>query len=191
MLALLYVWMTALQSHCAAQLTACLAHRSPPRQTVRGWLGLFALHARVQPTALVVLPLAGIAALPLAWVVAFYQSFKVTGNVGDARRHAALWPGQNHLLLGVLCLAGLVVLLNALAAIVFVPWLLQTVLGVETAMSRSPLSQLNTTTVAAAAALTYLVLSPAVTAAYVLRCYDGESVTTGRDLLVAIEERAP
>ena len=56
---------------------------------------------------------------------------------------AVLWPRQNHLVLGVLFLFGLIVFLNVGVALIQVPHLLKMLLGEETVFTRSGLSLFN------------------------------------------------
>src|SRR5262245_55524010 len=180
--AVLYIWMKAWQSVFARRLRTRLSGVSAPRPSPAATAHLLLSQAALQPTSLFVLPLAGIAMLPYGWAYAFYQSLSVTGNTEAARRQAILWPAQNHAIIGILTLLSCFVFLNIAMTIAAVPYLLKTLLGIETAFSASPVSLLNTTFLLIACGLTYLVTAPLARAAYVVRCFHGDSLSTGEDL---------
>ncbi len=195
-LAVLFVWMKTWQGVFARQLRAILGGAPVPRWTLRRTGRLVTAQAFLQPTGLVLLPLAFVATLPFGWVFAAYQSLTAQsdGASGSARSacrralaQAALWPRQNHIVLLVLFLFGLFVFLNVLSVFLVAPQLLKTLLGVETTFTRSPWSAFNTTLLASAAGVSYLCFDPLVKAAYALRVYYGESLRTGEDLLARLE----
>ncbi len=67
------------------------------------------------------------------------------------------------------------------------PSLLYSLLGIETAFVLSGFhAVLNSTFLMTVFALTYLCIDPVMKAAYVLRCFYGESLKTGEDLLVEL-----
>jgi len=181
LLAVLYVWMKSWQAVCARALRRRLAGRPEPLPP-SGWARHLLTQAALQPTSLFVLPFAGFILLPYGWAYAFYQSLAVTGDAAAARRHAALWPRQNHAIVLILFLLGYFVFLNVSAAIFMTPFLLRTLFGIETAFSRSPAALFNTTFFLIAWGLTYLAVGPVAKAAYAVRCFHGDSLTTGEDL---------
>jgi hypothetical protein len=190
-MAVLFLWMKVWQAVFAGRMRARLCGETPPRP---GWreLGRMALRQTiVQPSGLIVLPLALVVLLPFGWAYAFYQNATVleTGGSGDLRsfvgkatRQALLWPAQNNYALLTLKLFGLFVFLNLVSGCLLLPFLLKTLLGVETAFSRSWWVALNTTFFAAMAGLAYLCMDPLAKTFYVLRCFYGESLQTGQDL---------
>ncbi|MEW5724530.1 MAG: hypothetical protein AB1896_15575 [Thermodesulfobacteriota bacterium] len=197
-LALLFVWMKAWQSVFCRRLTSRLRGRPPYPLTWRQAVRLIATQTAVHATGLLLLPLALLAALPFAWAYAFYQNVTVLGGdgpeglraaAGQAWSQARLWPRANHLLLALLTLFGFFVFLNLVSALLFVPYLLKSLLGVETVFTRGDASIiLNTTFLATAGTLTYLCLDPLLKAVYTLRCFYGAAQTTGEDLRVELAE---
>ena len=191
--ALLFLWMKFWHAVFAAGLResigACLPTRWGWRRSVR----VLAAQGCIQPSKFFLLPLAFIATLPFAWTVAFYESATALGDgeTGSARQlarragiQAAVRPGQNHLVLGILFLLGVAVWLNAGIAVSSTPQLLKLFLGIETAFTRGGWSSvLNTTFLATTVALAYLALDPLVKAIFVLRCFYGEARNDGADLL--------
>jgi len=81
---------------------------------------------------------------------------------------------------------GVVVAVNIATAILIVPSLLNTFLGLQTAAVTSPGSIVNSTFFAVVCALTYCCMDPLMKAAYVLRCFYAESLHTGEDLRVQL-----
>ncbi|HKB08305.1 MAG TPA: DUF4129 domain-containing protein [Candidatus Polarisedimenticolia bacterium] len=188
--AVLYIWMKAWQAVFARRLRARLSGEAAPHpspSTAR----LLLAQAALQPTALFVLPLAALVMLPYGWAYAFYQSLGVTGDSETAKRQALLWPGQNHSIIAILTLLGCFVFLNIAMTIAAIPFLLKTLLGIETAFSASPLALLNTTFFLIACGLTYLVTAPLARAAYVVRCFHGDSLSTGEDLKAELRALGP
>lgn len=190
-LALLFIWMKYWQARFCGRLSR-LALNDPDAPRAKG---AALAQAIFQPWSLVVLPMALFIALPFGWCFAFFQNITVTGNGPDlrrvydtARRQALLWQGQNHILLFIFLLLGLVVFANLCVSAFLFPRLLKTLFGVESLFTRSNIFLLNSTFWAAMAALTHICVDPLVKAAYVLRCHYGESLATGADLLAELNE---
>ncbi|GAB6908287.1 conserved membrane hypothetical protein [Desulfosarcina cetonica] len=190
-LALLFIWMKLWQVRFGWHLSAVLqADRTSP-WTLGQWVAVAARQAGLQATGWIVLPLASLIMLPMGWAYAFYQNLtvmdgpqqkKLNALIAEAQGQAALLPGQNHLMLTVMTLFGLVVLANMVVFLILAPQLLQRLLGVETVFSLSGNHLLNTTFLVVACSLTYLCVDPIVKTAYVLRCYFGRARRTGEDI---------
>ncbi|MEW6364851.1 MAG: DUF4129 domain-containing protein [Acidobacteriota bacterium] len=195
--ALCFIWMKTWHAIFAGRLMALLTEAAPARIGVLRFLKTMAGQSFIQSTALVVLPLSVILLGPFGWVYAFFHNFSVYGAGDDARaayskseRFALIWPMQNHAMILILWLFGLFVFADVFASLLLAPFLLHTLLGVETVFTRSPYALLNTTFLGIAVCLTYLCVNPLSLAAYVLRCYHGESVRTGEDLKVELKRAA-
>jgi hypothetical protein len=142
------------------------------------------------------LPLAFLVALPYAWVYAFYQNASVYGN--DQPEHikniyerslhqAKLFPRQNHMILFVLSVSGFFIFLNIWLFMYQMPHIVKMMTGIETAFTKAGLLMFfNTTYLAVACCMTYLVIDPLIKAVYTLRCFYGESIHTGEDLRVEL-----
>lgn len=189
-MALLYLWMKGWQAVFARRLRARLSSTASSSPGSRGWARLWWSQAAHQPYSLFALPVALLITIPFGWVYAFYQSLTVCGSFAEARRQSMLWPAQNHALIGMFLLLALFAFLNVAAALLTLPLLLAALFGIETAYSRSPFSLVNSTFFAATAGLTYLAVGPLVKAAYVLRCFYGDSLRTGEDLKVELKSAA-
>ena len=159
-----------------------------------------ATQVALQPTGLLLLPLASIPTLPFPYVFAFYQNLTALDEgepaglgalVKRAARQAALWPRQNAALLVIASGFGLIVFLNWATFCFLLPGLIKILFGVESIFTRSGMSMLNTTFFAAMFGLTYLCVDPLVKAAYALRCFYGESLVSGEDLKAELRQFAP
>lgn len=187
--ALLFVWMKTTHAIFAGRLSARLTRQTDERVTLRN-AGRIALYqAIVQPSKLFILPLAGLATIPFAWVWAFYENAAVLGCGDGVRKFCARsWrlacfsPRQNHGALSVYVLLWLVVFINLAIVVLLVPQLVKMFTGVESVFTRSEVGLFNTTYFAVVGTFTYLVCDPLRKAIYVLRCFYAESLRSGADL---------
>jgi hypothetical protein len=189
--AVLFVWMKCWQAVFASRLRAFLEDSPQPAWKIGRILRLVCIQTTVVPWLMICLPLALLIALPFGWVYAFFQNMAIFGDgeqglkasLRSARQQALLWSGQNHKIILIFLLFTIIVFLNVCMAAWLIPLIFRTFLGVETVFSRNSLFFLNTTFLLAMACVTYLCVNPLVRAAYVLRCFYGESLSSGRDLL--------
>ena len=188
-LALLFVWMKLWQSLFVQGIKARLGREAPPSPSAGSILRTAGVQAIVHGTGLILLPLSLVPALPFGWVFAFYQSAHMPdsretpglrGTCRTAWRMARLWPGQNHLVLALFCLLGGVVFINFGLTLFFIPYLVRSLLGIETMFTLSGIHLLNTTFLATVLCLSWLAVDPLVKTVYALRCYYGLSLRTGR-----------
>jgi hypothetical protein len=198
-LALLFIWMKLWHVRFGRRIGSELQHEPRPKWTIGQWLAIAARQAGLQATGWLALPLAALIMLPLAWTYAFYQNLTVIDGpqwadtkalMAEAKRQATRSPMQNHVMLTVISLFGLVVLGNLAIFLILVPQLLQKLLGIETVFTLSGLHLLNTTFLAVVISLTYLCLDPVVKTAYVIRCYLGRSRHTGEDIRQGLKTHA-
>lgn len=194
-MALLFLWMKCWQAVFACHLRSHVAGRDGPHWSAGRLARLAALQSALQPTGFLVLPVSLLLMLPFAWTYAFYQNALLLDDGGDADlagvfrkscRRAALWPGQNHLLLSVLFLFALFVFGNFALGLFYLPGLLKSLFGIESIFAKGSASMLNTTFLAVCVGLTYLAIDPILKGAYVLRCFYGDSLRTGEDLKAAL-----
>jgi hypothetical protein len=183
-LAALYIWKNTLQAVFAARLYQTL---SPDDTRPISFFRCLAVQATLQPASLAV-------PLPLPWLVAFFRNVALYAAIGDprparvARRQAVLWTRQTWAVLLIMTLAFLLLFANVMLAIMFLPQLARSFLGIEGDFARAGGGLLNTTTLAVALALTWLVIDPVLDAVFVLRCFYGESISTGEDLRAALSK---
>lgn len=181
-LAALYIWKNVWQ----AIFSASLFRRLSPGSQRRGSLWrLILVEATLQPASLIV-------PLPFPWTVAFFRNVSLFAALGHpdplrvAARQAVLWTRQNWAILSMVTLAALLIFGNTLVAIILLPQLARSFLGIEGDFARAGSHIFNWGTVGVAAALAWLVIDPLLDAVYVLRCFYGESLTTGEDLRAAL-----
>lgn len=192
-LVVLFLGMKTGQAIFASQLRAGLLGTGGERPWTAGRVGrLFLVQATLQPSGFVLLPLAAVAALPFAWVYAFYQHLTTAGDEANGSVRAALahagrlsrpWARQNHTALGVLGLLAVVVWVDVVIAALLLPPLAKIFSGVESIFTRSGVDVLfNTTFLLASFALACVVIDPLVKAFYVLRGFYADARRTGEDL---------
>ncbi len=148
----------------------------------------------IQPLGLFLLPLALLVTIPFGWVYAFFQNGLMEGGDDDdwrsickkSLRQASLWPVQNHILLSIMFLFGWFVFFNLTIALWYLPHLVNMLLGMDTVFTRMGEHLLNTTFFVIVFGLTFLCVDPLVKACYALRCFYGESLTTGEDLRMTV-----
>ncbi len=84
---------------------------------------------------------------------------------------------------------GFALFINLLFLFLYIPELLRIFLGWDTVFRLSSgYAVANTTFLLAIYGVVYLCMDPIMKAAYVLRCFRGESLSNGRDLMVALQE---
>jgi hypothetical protein len=188
-LTVLFIWKSVWQAVFAARLYGYQALAAPrPLKLAR----LVAIQCTLQPLSLLAIPISGLVILPFAWTVAFFRNAGLFAALGEpdaiavSRRQAGLWTRQNWFLLSLVSLAGLLLFANVLIAIVLLPQIGRSLLGIENEFARLGLRLLNSTTLAVAGCVMWLVIDPLLDATYVVRCFHGESLATGEDLRVAL-----
>ena len=198
-LAVLFAWMKAWQSVFARQLRMLASNHPVPAVTLRPWSRTFLTQSMLQPFGLFLLPLALLLVLPFGWAYAFFQNATALDGgekpavgilINQARRHATLWPRQNHVTMLIMAGFAFVVFANWCIVGFTLPGLLRTLFGLESMFTRGGSSLLNTTFFAINFSLTYLCVDPILKAFYVLRCFYAESQESGEDLKAGIREYA-
>jgi hypothetical protein len=187
----LFAWCKTLQAVFASILRNRLAGEEPGAWTFRRILNCLTVQAAWQATGWILLPVSWVLLLPLPWVIAWLQNLTALADSANgglwscARRagqQAVIWPGQNVVLLALLAGLAMVVALNAAASVLAAPFLLKSFLGIDTHLSLNVGAAINTTFLSVVMTLTWLCMGPLLKAAYVLRCFHGESIATGADL---------
>ena len=191
-LAFLFVWMKFWQTVFARRIQAQISGDQPSNWSLRQIASITATQSLVQATRFIVIPVAGLLVIPFGFCYAFYQN--ATAHVGEdvqdvtstckwAWRQAKLWPQQNHLLIGIFWLFGLVIFLNLSMAALIIPQLMKSLFGVESIFTLSGIRMiLNSTFWIAMLGMTYLFLDPFIKTVYVLRCFYGSALSSGEDL---------
>jgi hypothetical protein len=190
-LALLYLWKKSWQTVSAAQLRAVVTGRPDAAWTLRRVARMVAVQTALQPWSFAAKIIAAHLVVPFVWVSAFFQNVTVLGDGTEpasplfsrAARQARLWTFQAHGVSSTLYVFTFFVWLNVCLALAAGPLLLKTLFGFETAVSRSYGAFFNTTFLAVSVALTSLAVDPLRKAVFVLRCFRGQAIESGADLV--------
>ena len=190
-MALLYIWMKCWQAVFAARVKMSVSGQPAPRWSLRRILPLVATQTLIHATAFFILPLAALVAIPFGWCYAFYQNItaeamtEVDGLKALCKKawfQAKLWPRQNHLLLAIFFIFGVIVFLNVASAILILPHLLKKYIGIESMFTLSGSHVINTTFWVVSIGISYLCMNPLVKTVYILRCFYGSAIRSGDDL---------
>ncbi len=211
--AVLFLWMKFWQAVFARRLRAHRSAETASRWSARRCWRVFGVQTSLQAPGLFLSPAVAVLVFPLSgWLACFaavatavlfttfFESVTAVGGGEEAAlkstwklawRQSALWPRQNAIVLLTLAGFSVCVFLNWASAAYLVPSLLKTFLGIESAVTQSPLSLLNSTSLAALLVLTWLTVDPLLKAVYALRCFYGESLETGEDLRAELRSFRP
>ncbi len=191
-LAVLFAWMKVWQT-IFAQRVHDQASGNPPAAWSLGQIAsMAATQSLIQATRFIVMPVAALLAIPFGYCYAFYQNATAYAD-RDSRdlkpickwawEQAKMWPRQNHLLIGIFWLFGLVIFLNVCMATLMIPQLIKSLFGIDTVFTLGGIGVLvNSTFWMAMLGVTYLLLDPFIKAAYVIRCFHGSALGSGDDL---------
>jgi hypothetical protein len=195
-LTLLLLWMSCWRAVFAIRLRSRVFRQPPIRWTVTLVLRLVRNQAVFAGFKLWVLPIAGLAVLPLPWVVAFFRNAAVYSDLdlsqSAARAQKLAWFEQTRNSVAILVLSALALLtfMNFALTLAMLPQLAKTFSGIESVYTRSGLNLvLQPLFFLSALFCTCLAMDPFIQAFYVVRCFRGDSVDTGADLrarLVAV-----
>ncbi len=188
LVALAHLWMRVWQARACAVLTARLHGLAVPAWRPRDFLAEAGLQLRWGVWTWLLLPLAWLAMVPYAALHSFYQNLVAApGNprerVANARRLAALWPWQSHMLLLWFLLFRCIAFVEVVSCLLVLPWLAQLLFGIDHIALRYPLWFLNSTLLCLALVLTHLLIEPLVKTTHTLRCFHGAALSSGLDLL--------
>jgi len=196
--ALLYVWMKTWHGVYGSSICSRISAHAGRRWTGRRWLQVLGIQAMLQPLGLLLVPLSVLPLmLPFPWVVAFFQHLEVLTGESEGRawvairaaaREAKRWPGQNHGLIGLLLLAGTVMLINVTVVLAALPYFIKMFTGLESDFTLSTVALvMNWTFLLCVLAVTYLIGMPLVLAVYARRGFEGAAVHSGADLRSEIQ----
>ena len=195
-LALLYIWMKCWHVVFAARVKMKISGESLPQWSFQRIVSLVATQALIHSTVFFVLPLAAVVVLPFGWCYAFYQNVTVEAANEDntakmlckkAWTQARLWPRQNHILMFIFFIFGIVVFFNIASAIYILPHLVKKYLGLESLFTLSGFHVINTTFWVVTIGISYLCMNPIVRTVYALRCFYGAAITSGDDLKMELK----
>jgi hypothetical protein len=199
-IALLYIWMKCWHVVFAARVKMNISGQPLPQWSFQRILSLAATQTLIHATAFFILPLAALIAIPFGWCYAFYQNVTAEAitELSDLKAlckkawfQARLWPRQNHILLLIFFVFGIIVFLNIASAIYILPHLLKKFLGIESMFTLSGSHVINTTFWVVTIGISYLCMNPLVKTVYVLRCFYGAALRSGDDLKTELKGLMP
>ena len=192
----LYIWMKSWHSVFANRLLSDLTGEYPQPFSASRTFRMIAAQLAVQPFSWILVPIFAVTTIGLPWVQAFFHSYSLTADGSHADLRSAikrawtlsnLWQAQNHVMVFFLSLFTVSIFLGIIALIITIPFLLNSLLGIETVFTYAgPFSLFNSTFFAIAGSLTYLAVNPLIKTAYVLRAFYGQSLRSGADLLAEL-----
>ena len=192
-MAVTYCWMKGLQAFCCRELV-----RVYTGDVQRWWkpgrmLAIWARQIAFQPLGLFIQPLAWLLVFPVTYVSVFFHNLSVLGGAdrNDVRKSwelARLQPKQSYAVYGLLSLLALIVFVDVYAIVFSIPFLFKLLFGIESFLTRNYTWAFSPVFLLAIAAVAYFLLDLLAKAIEVIRCCDGESLTTGRDLLRRLQQ---
>lgn len=191
-LALLLAWMNCWRAVFAGRLRRQLSATDDAPWSWRRVWNLLAGQAFLGSTRLIVVPAAALIVFPFAWVVGFYRSattladrddLDVPQMIAQARRLAGLQSRQIWSVLPILAFLQSLVFVNLALAIAALPQLVRILTGYESEFSRAGVYFIfNPLFLLSAVAVSWMVFDPFAQAVFCVRCFHGESITSGEDL---------
>jgi hypothetical protein len=200
-LSALFVWMKFWQTLFMYQVRSQIIDEIHWPWSLSRVASILATQSLIQSTRFFIVPIASLLVIPFGFCYAFYQNVSVHDSEQGqtvkstcqwAWGQAKLWPRQNHLLIGIFWLLGLVIFINVSITLVVIPQMAKTLLGFDSAFTLSGIYMvLNTTFWVVVLGMTYLLLDPFIKTTYVLRCFYGMARQSGEDLRAGLKQTQP
>jgi hypothetical protein len=191
-LALLLAWMNCWRAVFAGRLRRQLSGAADAPWSWRRVWNLLAGQAFLGSTRLIAVPAAALIVFPFAWVVSFYRSATALADrddldvlqlIAQARHLAGLQKRQSWSVRPILFFLGLLVTVNLALALAVLPQLVRIFTGYESDFSRSGVYFIfNPLFLLSVVSVSWMVFDPFTQAVYCVRCFHGESITSGEDL---------
>jgi type II secretory pathway pseudopilin PulG len=159
---------------------------------------MFCIQASIQPFSFIVLPVAFLFTVPFGWVFAFYQTVLVQDyntrttlkkRIKASAALSAMWPAQNYKILFIISVLSVVIFINTAMIIYSIPLILKKVADIDSAFTMGGFSFFNTTFIFTVLIITWCLTDPIIKSVYALRIFYGESMKTGKDLIVELNTR--
>jgi len=196
-LVLLYIWMRSWQAIFAQQLFKTLSHQPASPISFQSMLRQAGFQAAYATRGLALFPFAAVSIILLPWIFAYSnmlclvdlnQPFAKAAK--EARKMARSQTKQNVRGLFLFLLIWLIVFLNVNLLFFILPYLLKTLLGIETVLSQSYFWINNSVIMLFAFVLTYVILDPLLKSFYTVRFFFASSAETGGDLFAELRQLA-
>jgi len=192
-IALSYCWMKGFHAFCCRELVRVYTGNEARWWNARALVAIWSRQIAVQPFGLVLKPLSWLLVFPGVYITTFFQNVTIIGGTAphDLRKSwelACLWPRQSFAVFGLLSLLAPVLLLDLYALAVMVPFGLKMFFGIETFLTHSINWIYSSVLFIALSAVAYFLVDLLIKAIEVIRCCDGDSLTTGEDLSRRLRE---
>ncbi len=190
-LAFLFIWMRCWQSIFMRLIQAFVCGESACDFSFSVIGRLITAHIVLQPCCIILRILSWILLFSFSWVYAFFQNIIVIAGEKDNQlrniyheslNQSTLWQTQNILFIIVSFVFRFIVFINILLCAIIIPYLLKTLLGIDTLFSSGLWYVGDTMFLVTILALTYLCSDPLVKTFYLLRYFYGSSINKGRDI---------
>ena len=186
----LLVWFYYSRQNFARSLRDVLSARDSAAPSRAWWAACF------EGTRLIVIPLAILSVLSIAYVTSFYRGLTLFAAEGlpagevfaKSRKFAVAWQRENWLGLGILVLLGFVVLIDVGIAVIIAPMLLKMFTGYENIATERFSASAGLPVILL---LAWLCFDPLLQAVYTVRAFHWDGLRTGEDLLVRLKRLAP
>jgi hypothetical protein len=191
LLAFLFIWMRCWQSIFMRFVQAFVCGEKICNFNFSVIGRLIAAHIILQPCSIILRLFSWILLFSFSWVYAFFQNVIVLAGEEDNQlqniyheslKQSILWQTQNILFIIVSFVLRFIVFINIFLCAIIIPYLLKTLLGINTLFSSGLWYVGDTTFLVTILALTYLCSDPLVKTFYMLRCFYGTSINKGRDI---------
>lgn len=190
--ALLFVWKQLTEAIFAARLHARITGSAAPRIIVASTAKALMRLAAIQPWSILVLLVAALATVPAAAAVFFFRGFSLFAILDPGNAIARAWAsargqqGQAWRFLGLVTLVSIVLYVNFLVATMTFAMFSKSFFGIDYLLSDPRVLLRSSTIHASLILLVYLCTDALFTAAAVLRCFYGDSIRSGADVLAGI-----
>jgi len=188
----LLAWMNCWRAVFAGRLRRQLSGTADGLWTWRRMWNLLAGQTFLGATRLIAVPAAGLIVFPFAWTVSFYRFATVLADREDldvmqlmarARQLAGLEKRQGWAVIPILFFLGFLVAVNLALALALLPQLVRVLTGYESDFSRSGIYFIfNPLFLLSVLSVSWMAFDPFTQAVYCVRCFHGESLTSGEDL---------
>ncbi|MBV9084659.1 MAG: hypothetical protein JOZ62_18440, partial [Acidobacteriaceae bacterium] len=196
--AMAFFWNSVWKARFSGTLAAVLSGEEQKREHNSFWQTLY-VQSVLQTFKLVVLPLAVISVFPLAWTCAIFRYVNIEADHARVTLPSVIRKSATNatrsfpsawFALVVLLAIGAVLFVNLFIAVVLLPQLTKAFTGYENEWTRNAGSVLSFNLFAVALALTWLLIDPVLQAYFVVRSFEMEARSSGRDLLMRVRRVA-
>jgi Domain of unknown function (DUF4129) len=191
-LAVLLAWMNCWRTVFAGRLRRQLSGTADAPWSWRRVWNLVAGQSFLGATRLIAVPAAGLIIFPFAWVVNFYRTTTALGDrddldvvqlIAEARRLSGLQQRQSWAVLPLLLFLGLVLTVNLALLLALLPQLVRIFTGYESVLSQAGVYFIfNPLFLLSVLSVSWMLFDPFTQAVFCVRCFRGESITSGEDL---------